>query len=86
MELAPEGEARARVAHALRLGTMEELRLICDETEAVVPPELWTLATYKDLLFLDSHYGNADIISGKASSAHPLSVQCACDALPELRF
>merc|ERR1712194_853989 len=26
-----------------------------DDAEAVVPAHLWTLATYKELLFLDSH-------------------------------
>merc|ERR1711957_919846 len=30
-------------------------RAVCDEAEAHVPAELWTLATYKELLFLDSH-------------------------------
>ena len=28
---------------------------ICDAAEEIVPAELWTLATYKELLFLDSH-------------------------------
>jgi glutamine synthetase len=42
------------MARTLRLETMEEVRKVCDEAEGVVPAEYWTLATYKDLLFLDS--------------------------------
>lgn len=61
LESAPEGEDRARVARDIRLVTMEEVRSICDETEAIVPPEMWTLATYKELLFLDSHHGVASL-------------------------
>ncbi|CAK0848434.1 unnamed protein product [Prorocentrum cordatum] len=45
----------ARLARTLRLETMEEARKVCDETEALVPPALWTLASYRDLLFLDTH-------------------------------
>ena len=61
MEAAQEGQARARVARELRLDTMVEVRAICDEAEAVIPPEMWTLATYKELLFLDSHHGTTSI-------------------------
>ena len=46
-------EKAATMARTLRLETMEEVRAICDAAEAVCPEELWTLATYKDLLFLD---------------------------------
>jgi glutamine synthetase len=46
---------KASLARVLRLETMIEIRAICDAAEAVVPAELWTLATYKELLFLDSH-------------------------------
>ena len=46
---------KARLARVLRLETMIDIRAICDEAEETVPSELWTLATYKDLLFLDSH-------------------------------
>jgi glutamine synthetase len=34
---------------------LDEIRAVCDDAEEVVPAELWTLATYKELLFLDSH-------------------------------
>jgi len=46
---------QAKKARVLRLETMVELRKVCDAAEAVVPAHLWTLATYKELLFLDSH-------------------------------
>lgn len=46
---------QAKLARVLRLETMAELRKVCDEAEEVVPAEMWTLATYKELLFLDSH-------------------------------
>ena len=53
----------------LRLETMEEIRKKCDAVEAMVPPQLWSLATYKDLLFLDSHQSQyVDGGAGKASS------------------
>ena len=39
----------------LRLETMIDIREICDTAEETVPADLWTLATYKELLFLDSH-------------------------------
>ena len=44
---------KAHKCRTLRLETMLDIRKICDEAEAVVPPSLWTLATYKELLFLD---------------------------------
>jgi glutamine synthetase len=31
------------------------VREVCDAAEEVVPANLWSLATYKELLFLDSH-------------------------------
>eukprot|EP00584_Thalassiosira_punctigera_P005522 CAMPEP_0172525800 /NCGR_PEP_ID=MMETSP1067-20121228/821_1 /TAXON_ID=265564 ORGANISM="Thalassiosira punctigera, Strain Tpunct2005C2" /NCGR_SAMPLE_ID=MMETSP1067 /ASSEMBLY_ACC=CAM_ASM_000444 /LENGTH=104 /DNA_ID=CAMNT_0013309155 /DNA_START=51 /DNA_END=361 /DNA_ORIENTATION=- len=34
---------------------MIDIRTVCDAAEEVVPANLWTLATYKELLFLDSH-------------------------------
>jgi len=46
---------KAKLARVLRLETMVELREVCDAAEALVPAEMWTLATYKELLFLDSH-------------------------------
>jgi len=50
-------EAKATAARVLRLETMEEVRAVCDKVEEDVPAELWTMATYKDLLFLDSNQG-----------------------------
>jgi glutamine synthetase len=47
----------AKLARVLRLETMIDIRKICDSAEEVVPANLWTLATYKELLFLDSHVG-----------------------------
>ena len=46
---------KAALARVLRLETMIEMREVCDAAEAIVPADLWTLATYKELLFLDSH-------------------------------
>jgi len=48
---------KAEEARKLRLETMEAARKVCDEVEGVVPPALWTIGTYKDLLFLDSNQG-----------------------------
>jgi glutamine synthetase len=45
--------AKANLARHLRLETMVELRAHADAAEAVVPADLWTLATYAELLFLD---------------------------------
>ena len=47
---------RAALARTLRLETMVALREKVDELEGLVPANLWTLATYKELLFLDQHY------------------------------
>ena len=47
----------AQLARVLRLETMISIRETCDAAEEVVPAELWSLATYKELLFLDSHVG-----------------------------
>ena len=46
---------KAKLARTLRLETMVDMRDICDAAEAVCPANLWTLATYKELLFMDSH-------------------------------
>lgn len=45
----------AKLARTLRLETMSEVRKLCDATEELVPPDLWTLASYRELLFLDTH-------------------------------
>lgn len=47
--------AKAKLARTLRLKTMVDIREHCDLAESLVPNDLWTLATYKELLFLDSH-------------------------------
>jgi len=46
---------KAQLSRVLRLETMVTIRESCDAAEEVVPAEQWTLATYKELLFLDSH-------------------------------
>jgi glutamine synthetase len=46
---------KARLARVLRLETMIDIRKVCDAAEEIVPADMWTLATYKELLFLDSH-------------------------------
>jgi len=46
---------KARLSRVLRLETMIDIRAVCDAAEEVVPAENWTLATYKELLFLDQH-------------------------------
>jgi len=51
----------ATVARELRLETMEAARAVCDKVEEDVPADLWSLATYKELLFLDSNQ-SAEII------------------------
>jgi|AntRauMFilla1563_2_1112583.scaffolds.fasta_scaffold419328_1 glutamine synthetase type III len=38
---------------------MRSVRVVCDEMEAIVPQEDWTIGTYKDLLFLDQHMGKS---------------------------
>uniref|UniRef100_A0A7S1N4S4 GS catalytic domain-containing protein n=1 Tax=Eutreptiella gymnastica TaxID=73025 RepID=A0A7S1N4S4_9EUGL len=48
-------KAKAALARVLRLETMDECRKVCDAVEARLPAEFWTLATYKELLFLDSN-------------------------------
>jgi len=53
--------AKATVARELRLETMEDVRAVCDKVEEDVPADLWTLATYQELLFLDANQG-AEII------------------------
>ena len=44
---------KAQLARVLRLETMIDIREHCDAAEEVVPADMWTLATYKELLFLD---------------------------------
>lgn len=51
---------KAKLARVLRLETMVEMRDVIDKAEKIVPASDWTLATYKDLLFLDSHTSTAE--------------------------
>jgi glutamine synthetase len=46
---------KAKLARVLRLETMIDVRAVCDEAEAVCPASIWPLATYKELLFMDTH-------------------------------
>jgi len=55
LETAEDSYEKAKLARVLRLETMMEIREVCDAAESVCPADLWTLATYKELLFLDSH-------------------------------
>ena len=50
---AGDDKTKAELARTLRLETMIKIRETCDAAEAVIPADKWTLATYKDLLFLD---------------------------------
>lgn len=58
MHHAADEHAKAQAARVLRLETMEEARAACDRAEEQVPADLWTLATYKELLFLDANQGS----------------------------
>mmetsp|Transcript_14784 Transcript_14784/g.30430 ORF Transcript_14784/g.30430 Transcript_14784/m.30430 type:complete len:706 (-) Transcript_14784:148-2265(-) len=44
---------KAQLSRVLRLETMIDIRETCDSIEEIVPADLWTLATYKELMFLD---------------------------------
>merc|ERR1712000_560227 len=46
---------RASAARTLRLETMIDVRKLCSKAEEICPAHLWTLATYKELLFIDQH-------------------------------
>jgi len=59
MEGADSDYAKATLARTLRLETMEDIRKKCDQAEGMVPPGNWSLGTYKELLFLDSHQGQS---------------------------
>ena len=49
---------KASVARVLRLETMEAARAVCDKAEEDVPADLWSIATYNELLFLDATHGD----------------------------
>jgi glutamine synthetase len=56
MHAAGDEKEKAEIARVLRLETMEEeVRAVCDKVEEDVPADLWTLGTYKELLFLDAN-------------------------------
>jgi len=46
---------KAKKCRTLRLETMIDARKVCDDAEAIIPANLWTLATYNELLFLDQN-------------------------------
>ena len=46
--------AGAKLCRALRLEIMIEVRKLVDEAEGVCPANCWNMATYKELLFVDS--------------------------------
>jgi len=50
-----DARKRADKARTLRLETMISIRETSDAAEAICPAALWTLATYKELQFLDQH-------------------------------
>ena len=52
---AADAPAAAAASRVLRLETMIAARKVIDNAESECPADKWTLATYKELLFLDSH-------------------------------
>ena len=46
---------KAKLSRVLRLESMIAHRATCDGAEEVVPAHLWSIATYKELLFLDQN-------------------------------
>jgi glutamine synthetase len=48
---------KAHLCRTTRVETMTAAREVTDKAEEVVPATEWTLATYKELLFLDQHHG-----------------------------
>ena len=60
MHGAADEYSKATAARELRLETMEAARAACDKAEETVPAVLWTLATYQELLFLDSSQGGTE--------------------------
>ena len=57
---AESSHEKAKLARVLRLETMVDMREVVDSAESVVPAEKWTIATYKELLFLDTHTAVGD--------------------------
>ena len=58
MESAEGPYETAKAARVARLEVMEKVREVCDAAEAATPTALWPIASYKELLFLDSEQGN----------------------------
>jgi len=58
-----EGDAKkkAELARVIRMETMMTARVVCDNAESVVPADLWTLATYKELLLSRNYQGNSKL-------------------------
>jgi glutamine synthetase len=46
---------KAAECRVLRMDTMLEVRAVCDDIETNVPAEMWSMASYKEMLFLDTH-------------------------------
>ena len=57
MDKATSAYEKAKVARIARLETMEAVRKICDEAEMLVPPDVWPIASYESMMFLDSMQG-----------------------------
>ena len=57
---AESSHEKAKLARVLRLETMVDMREVVDSAESVVPAEKWTIATYKELLFVDTHTAVGD--------------------------
>lgn len=54
MHAASDEYEAAKLARVLRLDTMVEVRKVVDDVEAICPADKWTIATYKELLFVDT--------------------------------
>ena len=61
IHVSSEASDAAALARILRLDTMIKIREVCDEAESLCPPSLWSLATYSELLFLDT-YPEGDLL------------------------
>jgi len=70
MESASTSYATASAARVARLEVMEQVRKVCDEAEVLVPPDMWPIASYESLLFLDFQQGHtSDPSAGGAAGA-----------------
>ena len=59
MDEATSSYEKAKVARIARLETMEAVRKICDEAEMLVPPDVWPIASYESMMFLDQMQGSS---------------------------